>query len=210
MNTTQINRQISEAAQHEQRTGTLADLLHRLIQANGGLATAEQVQQMVRFVEEYVKHAPALLLALAEAAQRAGVGGEMAPILDGAEQYFLAPLDLIPDHLGLVGLMDDAYLAHRLVEGASESYGQRTGKPLLLLPTDSPTANQLIRSLIGEPLASQLDMAVAASLALPTIQQALGRFPVMVNPLQMDRDPIWGNMSIKDRVDHQMGMLGIF
>jgi uncharacterized membrane protein YkvA (DUF1232 family) len=210
MDTTQMNRQVNEAVLHEKRTGALATLLRQFVQSRGGQLTTEQIKETVRFVEEYIRHAPALLQTLATVAQNAGVSHEMTPILAVAEQYFLAPLEFIPDHLGLLGLMDDAYLAHCLVQGASDNYRQRTGTPLLPLPTDASTANQLIRALIGEPLASQLDMAVAASLATPAVQRALSQFPAFGSVLQMTPDPIWGNMSIQERVNHQMGMLGIF
>jgi uncharacterized membrane protein YkvA (DUF1232 family) len=210
MQTAKIDRQIEEAVRHERSTGTLAGLIRQYAQLHGVQPSAADVAGTVAFVEEYVRHAPAVLQALAAAAQQAGVHAEIAPVLTAAEEYFHAPLDVIPDHMGLLGLMDDAYLAHCLVQGASQRYGQRTGTPLVPLPSDMSQANHVIRGLIGEPLASQLDMGVAATLGMPAIQQALAQFPVLSDPLPMGPDPIWGNMSISERVDHPMGMLGIF
>lgn len=210
MQTARIAAQIEAAVQHERRTRTLGTLIQQFAQLHGAQPNPSEVAGTVAFVEEYVRHAPVLLELLASAAQRTGTSQEIAPVLDAAEQYFLAPLEVIPDHLGLMGLMDDAYLTHCLVQLASERYRQRTGVPLLPLPSDFTRANQMIRMLIGEPQASQLDLGVAGTLAMPAIQQALARFPVMGSPFQMAPDPIWGNMSINDRVNHQMGMLGIF
>jgi uncharacterized membrane protein YkvA (DUF1232 family) len=210
MQTSRIVELIERASQHERRTRTLGSLIQQFSQLRGIRPSPEQIASTVAFVEDYVRHAPALLELLAAAARRTGAAQEVAPVLDAAEQYFFAPLDLIPDQLGLVGLMDDAYLAHSLIHAASDRYRQRTGVPLLSLPAGLAQANQVIRALIGEPIASQLDLAVVGVLGMPAIQQALAQLPLMASPLPMGPDPIWGNMSISDRVNHQMGMLGIF
>ena len=210
METDAIDRQIRQAVEHEKRTGTLLNLLRQYAQSHGARPSAADLAGTVTFVGEYVKHALAILQELEAAAQRAGASQEIAPLVSAAEQYFLAPVDLIPDQLGLVGLIDDAYLAHSLVQAASDQHRQRTGVALLPTPMDLTAANQVIRSLIGEPIASQLDAAVAGAVVMPAFQQALAQFPVMGSPLPMVRDPIWGDMSINDRTNHMMGMLGIF
>ncbi len=186
MQTRAIHQQVTKATKHEKRTGTLANLIRQYAELQGAHPSAADIAGVVSFVQEYVKCAPSLLESLDKAAQKADVSNEVSPILTAAVQYFLAPIDLIPDRMGLFGLMDDAYLAHSLVQAVSENYRQRTGTPLLPHSMDLTKANQMIRALIGEPIASQLDAAVAATLGMPSIQQALGQFPVLGSPLPMD------------------------
>jgi hypothetical protein len=68
--------------------------------------------------------------------------------------YFVTPDDIIPDELGLLGLIDDAYLTHCLIQSVSDQYQAQTG--FVLMPSDMTKASQIIRSLIGEPQASLL------------------------------------------------------
>jgi len=158
-------------------------------------------------VREYVEHAPALLEALETAARQAGVTQEVAPVLEAAENYFHQPMDFIPDQLGLTGLTDDAYVAHVLVQKVAEQYHQRTGRRLLPLPMDLAQANAMMRRLIGEPIASQLDNAVNQTFGAPMLQQVLQRLMQWNATLPVGRDPIWGNASINDVVNTKMALV---
>jgi uncharacterized membrane protein YkvA (DUF1232 family) len=144
-----------------------------------------------------------------KAAREAGIRNEVLPILQAAEQYFLQPLDAIPDNMGLIGLMDDAYLAHCLFQSVSDQHQQDTGQALL--GADMTAANRVIRVLIGEPLATALDVSVTSVLQGPTLQQSVqqlmsfaARAPINVP------DPIYGNASIDDIVKVRLGAMGIF
>ena len=55
-------------------------------------------------------------------------------------------------------LLDEAYLAHRLVEEVNDRYITHLGQPLI--PLDTTVANVIAHQLIGEPFANQLDEAV--------------------------------------------------
>lgn len=204
-----IRQQIAGAVSHEQQTGALAALVQQFAQSHGANPTSAEVGGTVTFIREYIEHAPALLDAVAAAAEEAGVSRDVSPILEAAEQYFLAPFDFIPDHLGLLGFMDDAYLTHKLIQGVADNYRNQTGKDLLPLSMDLTKVNLVIRNLIGEPLASQLDGAVAATFASPLIQQVLSQVSMLGPSFNMPQDPIWGNASIEERVNVQMGALGI-
>jgi uncharacterized membrane protein YkvA (DUF1232 family) len=114
--------------------------------------------RLIGLLCQYVERAPQLLEACYGAAQQAGVANEAAPILEAAARYFLEPQDFIPDQMGLYGLLDDAYQSNRFVERTSELYQHYAGRPLLAL--DLSSMNAVARSVIGEPLASQLDQVV--------------------------------------------------
>ncbi len=209
MQTQQIRNQIASAISHEQKTGTLASLLRQLAQQRGVQPASSDIHNAVAFIGQYIEHAPALLEALHEAAQKEGVGASVSQILSTAEQYFLTPVDFIPDHLGLVGLMDDAYLAHMLVQRVSEQHQRDTGAPLLALPMDLAQVNLFIRGLIGEPMATQLDGAVQVTLSMPAIQQAMARLNSFSSPFTMGRDPVWGSASMDEVVTARLGSMGV-
>jgi hypothetical protein len=61
-------------------------------------------------------------------------------------------------HVGLDSLLDEAYLAHRLVEEVNDLYIKHFGQPLI--PLDMTVANLIAHQLIGEEFANQLDEAV--------------------------------------------------
>jgi uncharacterized membrane protein YkvA (DUF1232 family) len=134
----------------------------RLREMSGGASSMpEKEDRMIELLRQYVERAPQLLEACYGAAMQAGVANEVAPILQAAANYFIEPQDYIPDRMGLFGLLDDAYLTHRFVVRTSELYQHYTGQPLLML--DLSAMNAVSRSVIGEPLASQLDQTVDAS-----------------------------------------------
>jgi uncharacterized membrane protein YkvA (DUF1232 family) len=206
MNTGAMRSKIRDAVSHEKSTGTVAKLLRQFAMALGNRPKPAEVKQAVKFIQEYVEHVPAILEAISGAAQQAGLAREVAPILEVAEQYFLNPYDVIPDHLGLLGLMDDAYFALSLIQSISDNYMQRTGQALI--PANLTSANRAIRILIGEPQASQLDLGIGATLQAGAIQQWLGRaqLPLVAPPV---RDPIWGGATIDEVVDARLGAMGV-
>ncbi|EGH01307.1 hypothetical protein PSYAE_04910 [Pseudomonas amygdali pv. aesculi str. 0893_23] len=54
--------------------------------------------------------------------------------------------------------MDEAYLAHRLVEEVNDLYIKHFGQPLI--PSNTTVASVIAHQLIGEQFANQLDEAV--------------------------------------------------
>lgn len=135
-----IDQRVAELAppdwSRDQRTA-FVDQLEHFVRATGGLVDASANEAIALGIEEYV-----------------------GPLLLQAANYFLTPIDLIPDAHGLYGLIDDAYLAQRYLVGISIAHQQITGAPLLGHQLDAATA--VVRGVIGEPLATQLDQAVAA------------------------------------------------
>lgn len=110
------------------------------------------------FINEYIAQVPDFLEALKNAAEKAGIENHVFPFLKIAEEYFTMPPNLPSEHIGLMALMDEAYLAHRLFEEVNDRYISRVGMPLI--PLDMTLANVIVHQLIGEHLANQLDEAV--------------------------------------------------
>ena len=188
-----IQALIEEGRSIERETGVLRQAVVNLANVNGWSVTEGDVQNVVDFVSEYIEHAPALMQLIEEAAASDGAQSDVQPILDATEDYFLATDDIIPDHFGLVGLVDDAYLTHSLMQAISDKYMSESGKSLL--PLEAHEINAFIRRLIGEPFVSILDDHVSATLRGPSLQQNINRILMALGQLNLAArpDPIWGN-----------------
>ena len=161
MNTAALREQISLAHQHEASTGQLAQQLEKqLPHLHPAITLAEGDRNIVmtRFVAAYVDLVPDLLDAANDVAREAGIESQVKPVLKIAEQFFLQPPAILAGHIGLDGLLDEAYLAHRLVEEVNDLYIKHFGQPLI--PADTTVANLIAHQLIGETFANQLDEAV--------------------------------------------------
>ena len=161
MNTPALREQIQLALVQEASSGALArqlqqqlDLLHPTIQ----LPASDAHGVLTRFVTSYVEQVPDVLDAAHAVAREAGIEAQVKPVLKLAEQFFLSPPSILEGHQGLDALLDEAYLAHRLVEEVNDRYITHLGQPLI--PLDTTMANVIAHQLIGEPFANQLDEAV--------------------------------------------------
>jgi uncharacterized membrane protein YkvA (DUF1232 family) len=189
MHTQHIRQMIGQAVAHEQMTGTAAQTLVQAAVLRGVPTNPLEVAQTVDFIRGYVESAPQLLEDCAAAAATADIEESVFPILGAAEQYFLSPLDVIYDHLGLIGLMDDAYFTQCLLQAVSDSYEAWTGSPLLA--ANLAPANAVVRQLIGEPQASQLDLAIQSTLQQGNVQQAFRRLTEYQGTLPVE--PAWAD-----------------
>jgi hypothetical protein len=160
MNTAALREQIQRATDHEAVTGQLHQRLEKQLPqlhpaidlADGGGAA------LWRFVSAYIDEVPQLLDAASEVAGKAGIESQIKPVLKIAEDYFLRPPGILASQQGLDGLLDEAYLAHRLVEEVNDLYIRHLGQPLI--PLDMTVANLIAHQLIGETFANQLDEVV--------------------------------------------------
>jgi hypothetical protein len=92
------------------------------------------------------------------AACNVGLEQEMRRILEMVDSYWREGDDIIPDELGIIGLLDDAYCSMSSLQAVSDHYRLQTGKHLF--PNDLSDANHAMRRIIGEPYASELDRIV--------------------------------------------------
>lgn len=209
MRTQQIRRLIEEGKRIEQNQGLVRQGLINLANMNGRQATEIELQSVTQFIIQYVEHVPALIEMIERSAAAAGVLDDIRPIIAAAEDYFLSPDDLIPDHLGLLGLMDDAYLAHCLLQEIAERYKAQLGSNLL--PIDMAQTNALFRNLVGEPTASMLDNHVSVTLNGPSIEPQMQQLMQMLGQINIGSapDPIWGNASPEEIANTRLGAMGV-
>ncbi len=161
MNTAALREQIQRAQQHEAETGQLLQQLKiQLPHLHPAIHLPEVDAQgaLTRFVTAYIDLVPDLLDAAHEVAIEAGIEGQIRPVLRIAEHFFFFFPDIMQGHEGLDSLLDEAYLAHRLVEEVNDLYIKHFGQPLI--PSNTTVASVIAHQLIGEQFANQLDEAV--------------------------------------------------
>ncbi|MFK8332027.1 hypothetical protein M2D63_018655 [Pseudomonas sp. BJa5] len=161
MNIAALREQITRAHQHETETDQLKEqLIKQLPHLHPSIQLPEIDAQgaLTRFVSAYIDQVPELLEAANAVAREAGIESQIKPVLKIAEEYFLQPPKIMNGHVGLGCLLDEAYLAHRLVEEVNDLYIKHFQQPLI--PLDTTVANLIAHQLIGEDFANQLDEVV--------------------------------------------------
>jgi len=133
--------------------------LERYIRKRLPEAEEAEVKEAAEVAVEIIESIPIFLArARQEAAQR-GLRS-VGPLLDHAEQYFLQPIDLIPEMTqGLAGLLDDSYLLIRILENLDKG-------PERFLDWDLKHPLSFLRSLIGLEVSRKLDL-----IAIDAMQQ---------------------------------------
>lgn len=179
MTTDGIRNTIELAKLHEQQSGYLTALfehstaneIHLAIQ----LPANNAATCLVDFVISYIEYVPCCIDTVRSATREAGIGQYAEPFLNLATEFFLKPPEAIREHTGLNELMDEAYLAHRLIEEMNDQFMVNTS--IALVPVDMSISNLIIHNLIGEPFANELDEAVHY-----TVEKAMVRKYIYNNP----------------------------
>ncbi len=193
-----VRAQIEDGKEIERRTGSLRRAVVDLVSRDGARIADPDVTRIVAFVTRYIEHAPVLMVAVEDAAMRNGTLEDIQPILDATSRYFLAADDIIPDHFGLVGLLDDAYLTHSLVEAISDRYKLQSGRSLL--PVEAHGLNAFVRRLIGVPFVEVLDAHVSATMESLSSENDIGRVLAAFSDIDLVSapGPLWGNLVASD------------
>jgi len=159
-----IRDKISAAVRSEARTGEFGHRLQeRLPELREKLVLPEgdPVAGLLTFIREYVESVPGCILLVTAVSKHMGFYDYAAPFLDMAEDYFLNPPGELPTEGGLEALLDEAFLAHRLLEEVNDHHIRHLQRPLL--PIDMTEANVIVHHLLGDTLANQLDQMVHAT-----------------------------------------------
>jgi hypothetical protein len=158
MGTGAIREIIAAAKLREAQSGSLREYFeHQLPQLRERLLLPgnEAPAHLVRFVEQYIEYVPEFIDGVSGISRELGVYGYVAPFLHMAEDYFLTPPDELEQDAGLRGLLDEAFLAQRLIEEVTDRHIRHYHSPLL--PVDMTRANVIVHHLIGDQLANRLD-----------------------------------------------------
>lgn len=161
MTTTDIRNSIAAALAHEQETGQLRAKLAReqaALERKLVLPPERPVDALMAFILDYVESVPGCLKLVRAASKQLGFHDYAAPFLAMAEDYFLQPPDVLPGDGGLEALLDEAFLAHRLLEEVNDHHIRHLQRPLL--PLDMTEANLIVHHLLGDELATRLEQLV--------------------------------------------------
>jgi hypothetical protein len=161
MGTQSIRKIIASAKLQEQRSGELlqyfkchlTSLREQLL-----LPDEKAAPRLVRFVEQYIDYVPVFIDSVTDHSRTLGVYAYVSPFLHIAEDYFLTPPDELAQEESLRGLMDEAFLAQRLIEEVNDRHIRHHRRALL--PLDMTRANVIVHHLIGDHLANRLDALV--------------------------------------------------
>jgi hypothetical protein len=205
-----IRKKIKKAMKHEDKNNTVAHAIIALAVQNGRQLTQPEVEEALTFIKEYVEHVPYFLSEGRKKAIEHNVH-EMESVLSSASWYWELEHDVIPDRMGLLGIIDDAYCSLCMLQALSDQSVQQKG--VALLPMDLKLANQGMRMFIGEPAASQLDMIVAEQLGATNLINAINAIAasaMAAGPMfSSGPDPMWGNDRIDDIVNARLGAMGV-
>ncbi|MDX2349386.1 MAG: hypothetical protein QNK32_03245 [Porticoccus sp.] len=161
MDTVNIRQAIAAARAHENTTSQLALLLK--VRANSlhhsvQVPPQNIVPALLNFIIHYIDQVPEFIDAVDAIADECDITDYTEPVMSIAKEFFIQPPNLIEGHEGLNALMDESYLAHRLIEEVNDRFMSCYNTPLV--PMDMTRSNLIIHHLIGEPFANQLDQAV--------------------------------------------------
>jgi len=208
MKTTKIRNQINEAIQKDKVSSQFYQQVKLFLTQTGKDNSPKVVTEVVEFVYDYLRRVPEIMIVLMKESSKAGIQEYIKPIIDITEAYFEEQNDLIPDKMGIIGFLDDAYFAMFFIQSINNSYMLQVGRPLISLDYTMP--NQAVRVLLGEPIASQLELFATKSLVENQILTPMNYLIDNHCPTITFKDPIWGTTTVEERVNTQLGAWGIF
>lgn len=148
-------------------------------------STEQERREALEFCQEIIEAVPLILDKVREAADERGFRNWVEPLVAQAEDYFLEADDLLPESsFGEFGLLDDAYLAMRIVSLV------HSDPPLLELGLDG--AIDFVRQLLGAEALAMLDPEVDKArermyATMKQIQEAARRRAEMEREEEMER-----------------------
>ena len=127
MRTAELRESIAAAVAYEAAAGELqAVLAQRLGELRTRLLLPEEqpVSAMLTFITRYIRSVPGCLRLVAAVSRRQGFFEYAAPYIHLAEDFFLQPPTVLTG-TGLAALLDEAFLAHRLLEEVNDHHHRR-------------------------------------------------------------------------------------
>lgn len=186
-----IRQLIRQAQEQDSATGKLLEFVEcrkRRLHTAIKLPEQQAAKGLADFVLRYIKHVPDFIDAIRCMAKEAGIDKEVEPLLKIASDYFMSPPSIVDPHSQLEALLDEAYLAHRLLEEINDRFMAKSGIPLA--PMDMTVANVIAHELIGEPFANELDQAVLFSAELLLSEYEFDGVNI-ANYVNLHRDKGW-------------------
>lgn len=186
--------------------------LHDLLAAVADRANAKPSEAELAlgssFIYNYMEQVPYLLTVAWTSARNVGLEAEMKSILSMVESYWIEDDDVIPDSLGIIGLLDDAYCSLSSLQTLSDLYRMQSGK--FLFPDDLTAANKIMAKIIGEPFISELDDIVSKAVDDAHVKEAV---KLMASPEKQrlfdSQATIWNHGPVSELPVTQLTGLGL-
>ncbi len=194
MKTDAIENQIRESCDFVMVKHELVELLAAIAARQQRSPIEKDLETGARFICDYIEQVPYMIKIAVTAATTVGLENEIDCILKAVLSYWDNDDDVIPDHMGVIGLMDDAYCSLSLLQSVSDHYRLQTGK--FLFPADLTTANHAMREIIGEPYAAELDRFIFTTINDASVMDAVKTLADQEKQLHFDmQGTIWSHDS---------------
>lgn len=208
MDTAHIESMIAESCRAPDANSDIGELLGTAADRQGREVTDEDLRRGADFVRRYVELVPYMIKVAWTAAGTVGLQGPMGKILDAVQSYWAEDQDIIPDQLGIVGILDDAYCSLTSLQLVSDHFQLQTGK--YLFPDDLSGANRVMRRIIGEPYAGDLDRMVAGTMKDTGLIEAVKNLASPEKQLDFSsRSNIWNHGPAGDFDLEELGRFGL-
>lgn len=194
MQTDTIEKQIRECCNFDTVKNELMELLDAIATRQQRKPAEKDLETGARFICDYIEQVPYMIKIAITSATTVGLDKEINCILTAVLSYWDNDNDVIPDHIGVIGLMDDAYCSLSLLQSVSDHYRLQTGK--FMFPADLTTANHAMREIIGEPYAAELDRFIFTTLNDANVMDAVKALADQEKQLYFDmQGTIWSHDS---------------
>jgi len=171
MNTARIQNIITNQFADPKSALDLQELLKVVAERHNAKPSAMDLAHGWSFIYNYLEQVPYLLTVAWTSARNVGLENEVTSILNMVESYWVEDDDVIPDSLGIFGLLDDAYCSLSSMQSLSDLYRMQSGKHLF--PDDLTEANKAMRKIIGEPFTTELDELVDKAISDARVEDAV-------------------------------------
>ena len=214
MNTDDIRNIVESKIAEETRTNHFSDYYTQNF-------STEVAEQLLSFIQQYLRNTPDIMEQAYHAANQVNLAVRYQPIYNATFSYWQEEYDYIPDHVGIVGICDDAYLSLSLMQLIATSVVPSTGT-VLIPDFDLKEQNDSMGLVIGAEIKSQLDAVVAATFSSIQVQDSLNDLfaAAMGGTIFGGMAGYGGQMAglqsmldqqrIQDDVNIQLGAMGIF
>jgi len=171
METAQIQKIIADQFADSKSVMDLRKLLKAVAAREKACPNEVDLDHGSSFVCNYIEQVPYMILIAWTSAKSVGLETEAKGILEMVKSYWIEDDDVIPDSLGIIGLLDDAYCSLLSMQTVSDLYRMQSGKHLF--PDDLTAANKVMRKIIGEPYTSELDEIVRKAVEDAQVEESV-------------------------------------
>ena len=208
METAQIQKIITDQFADPHSVGDLRKLLTVVAERAQAHPDEVDLAHGSSFIYNYVEQVPYLLTVAWTSARNVGLETEIKSILEMVKSYWIEDDDVIPDNLGIFGLLDDAYCSLSSMQTLSDLYRMQSGK--YLFPDNLTAANKIMRKIIGEPYISQLDEIVSTAVADANVKEAVKMLASPEKQRLLDSQAtIWNHGPVSELPVSQLRGLGL-